>query len=116
MSIRGNIEAVIEAVKIPENIDLGNELQQKAIAAIMAGIGTSEWRAYVQLFAKSSEQLARLMGDDRAQTDYMMDVARTYLIGNGVCGAITVDRLLYGVDDKLDEGLYGTPEIPNDGL
>lgn len=105
MSIRTNIQKVIDEIQKPENAELGDELQKKAILAIKGGEGSPPWKEYMQMFAENDEQLARLMPTDNTKDDFEMDLARTYLIGNGPCGALTVTRLLFGVEDTLDEGL-----------
>ncbi len=60
----------------------------------------------MEMFAENEEQLARLLPTDDTKGVYEMDVAQTYLVGNGPCGAQTIDRLIYGVDGKLDSGLH----------
>ncbi|MDQ3749891.1 MAG: hypothetical protein M3367_12915 [Acidobacteriota bacterium] len=114
MSIRSNIEKIIKQVQdaTPDTAQ-GDEIRRKAVDAIMKGEGSKEWRSYMEMFAENEEQLARLIPTDDTKGVYEMDVARTYLLGNGPCGAQTVDRLIYGVDDKLDEGLNGNS--PDDG-
>lgn len=105
MSIRTNIEKVINEIQKPENAEFGEELQKKAILAIKGGEGSPPWREYMEMFAENDEQLARLMPTDDTKDDFEMDRARTYLIGNGPCGALTITRLLFGVEDTLDKGL-----------
>ncbi len=105
MSIRTNIEKVINEAQKPENAELADELQKKAVLAIKGGEGSLPWREYMEMFAENDEQLARLLPTDDTKDNFEMDLARTYLIGNGPCGAITITRLLFGVEDTLDEGL-----------
>lgn len=105
MSINSNIEDVIKLIKTPGNASMGDDIQREAIKAIQNGQGSAEWKTYMKRFAKTTEQLARLNAEDETNGDFFFDVARTYLIGNGTCGAATVDDMDYGVDDKLDEGL-----------
>lgn len=115
MSIRSNIEKIIKQVQnaAPDTTQ-GDEIRRKAVEAIMKGEGSKEWRAYMEMFTENEEQLARLLPTDDTKGVYEMDVARTYLLGNGPCGAQTVDRLIYGVDDRLDEGLNGnSPDSDN---
>jgi hypothetical protein len=60
----------------------------------------------MSMFSKSDTQLARLMPSDATKDVYEMDVARTYLVGNGTCGAETTKfQLILGVDDRLDQDL-----------
>ena len=114
MSIRTNIEKIIKQVQeAAPNTALGDEIRRKAVEAIRKGEDSKEWRAYMEMFAENEEQLARLIPTDDTKGVYEMDVARTYLLGNGPCGAQTVDRLIYGVDDKLDEGLNGSSSGAN---
>lgn len=105
MSIRSNIEGIMAAVAGGDN-KLGEELQAKSVAAIKGGEGSAAWKSYMEQFAQSPEQLARLTPTDDTVNDAEMDVARTYLIGNGTCGAETTGTtLLQGVGDRLDHTL-----------
>jgi hypothetical protein len=105
MSIRTNIEAVMEQIRNGDT-SLGDTIREKAVHAIMGGEGSSEWEEYMQMFSKSPEQLARLLPTDDTDGAFEMDLARTYLVGNGPCGAITTGlHLIDGVGDTLDEGL-----------
>ena len=105
MSIRSNIESVMEEIG-NGNTTLGAEVRAKSLAAIMAGTGTQEWEDYMGMFSQSPEQLARLLPTDDSGGDPNMDQARTYLVGNGMCGSDTTGkRLIQGVWDILDENL-----------
>lgn len=105
MSIRSNIKAVMLAIQNGDTA-LGVSIRAKAVGAIKAGEGTPEWIEYMEQFSQNAEQLARLTPTDDTQDVFDMDVARTYLVGNGTCGAETTGfHLIVGVEDKLDEGL-----------
>jgi hypothetical protein len=107
MSIRTNIEAIMAEIG-GGNEALGQSMRVKAVNAIKAGAGSSEWLDYMGQFSQSAEQLARLTPTDDTLNEFDFDVARTYLVGNGVCGAATTgDTLIFGVEDKLDEDLAG---------
>lgn len=108
MSIRSNIEAVMLAIQNGDTV-LGESVRAKAVSAIKAGEGTPEWIEYMEQFSQSTEQMARLTPTDDTLDVFDMDVARTYLVGNGTCGAETTGfHLIQGVEDKLDEGLAGS--------
>ena len=112
MSIRNNIEAVMEQIR-NGNETVGQGVREKAVAAIKGGQGSEGWTAYMEQFSQSPEQFARLAPDQSVADEF--DVARTYLVGNGTCGAETTGGgetgtgtgLIFGVWDKLDEGLEG---------
>ncbi len=105
MSIRTNIEEVMTRIRKGDEA-LGETLRKKSVEAIKSGEGSREWEEYMSLFAQDDKQLARLMPMDETKDVYEMDVARTYLVGNGTCGAATTGfHLIQGVDDKLDENL-----------
>ncbi len=105
MSIKSNIEAVMEQIRNGDNA-LAEDVQAKAVSAIKKGEASPEWEAYMSLFSQSPTELARLMPTDSTLGNFEMDVARTYLVGNGTCGADTTGfHLIQGVEDKLDEGL-----------
>lgn len=104
MSIRKNIEDVMKAINSDPKV--GVDVQAKAVAAIQAGAETSEWEAYMQMFAKDPAQLARLLPTDDTAGVPEMDLARANLVGNGTCGAETTGfHLIDGVGDTLDEEL-----------
>ena len=105
MSIRSNIEEIMTAIQNGDEA-LALEIRAKSVAAIKGGEGSQGWGDYMQMFAKNSTELARLMPTDTTQGEESFDLARTYLVGNGTCGVDTTGfRLIQGVDDKLDEGL-----------
>lgn len=105
MSIRSNIEDVMRQIENGD-VTLGNTVRQRSIAAIMAGDGTPEWETYMSMFSTTPAELARLLPTDTTAGDPSMDQARTYLVGNGTCGAETTGgRLIEGVWDILDEDL-----------
>lgn len=105
MSIKTNIEEIMQDIQ-NGNSTLAVSIQAKAVAAIQAGEGSPEWIEYMEMFSQNSEQLARLTPTDNSANQFDMDVARTYLVGNGVCGAATTgEGLDFGIGDKLDEGL-----------
>ena len=56
----------------------------------------------MEIFARSDEELARLMPEPETDANFARNLARTYLIGNGNCGALTHENLLYEVTDTLD--------------
>ncbi len=105
MSIRTNIEEVMKRIREGDKA-LGESVRKQAVDAIKGGEDTPEWKEYMSLFARDEIQLARLMPTDETKNVYEMDVARTYLVGNGTCGAETTGfHLIQGVEDKLDENL-----------
>ncbi|MGH9948512.1 MAG: hypothetical protein ACRD6X_15145 [Pyrinomonadaceae bacterium] len=105
MSIRTNIEEIMNLIQTG-NEQLGQEIRSKAVAAIKGGEGSPAWETYMSVFSQSPTQLARLLPTDGTQNDFDFDLARTYLVGNGTCGAETTEfHLIEGVDDELDEGL-----------
>jgi hypothetical protein len=128
MSIRANIEKVMGKIQAEnaeiENFEVGDAdsvvarprisetgkiVRQKAVAAIKSGEGSPAWEEYMKMFAADERELARLLPADATKDVFDMDVARTYLVGNGTCGAETTGfHLIEGVDDKLDQGLDTT--------
>lgn len=103
MSIRSNIEGIMEQIDGGDTA-LGNTVRSRAVAAIMAGTGSPEWENYMSMFSTSPAELARLLPTDESEGVPEQDQARTYLVGNGTCGAETTGgRLIEGVWDILDE-------------
>ncbi len=104
MSIRSNIEAKASAVGGGDT-ELGDEIQAKSVAAMKGGQGSDAWQTYMEMFSQNSTELARLLPTDSTSNVAQFDLARAYLVGNGVCGAATTGDLLNFIDDKLDEDL-----------
>ena len=105
-----NIEANILEVK-QKIIDEGPasetsiRLRRKALDAILGG--SIEWVAYMQEFAKSPEELARLIPTDGSHKDQAMNDARAYLVAKSPCGTDTVttfEKTITGVLDGVPVG------------
>ncbi len=74
----------------------------KATAAMHGGIQSAAWREYMQQYAETTDQLARLMGTDGTLNHPILARRRAYLVGNAVCAPGTTDRLAFevaGIDD-----------------
>jgi len=105
MAISDNIQEKAEAIQneIAANpngpFPIAAEVQDKATKAILGGI--SEWVNYMQLFAKSTADLARLIPTD-GTNDAVRQTARAYLAANGMCGDTTTGNLKNNVTIKLD--------------
>lgn len=110
MSIKKNIEAVIEKIH-QEREEVGDPnkphkfsdaLRTKAMNAIF---GNQEaYVIYMQMFAETDEELARLMPADEAGDDEekKRNIARAYLVANGMCAPGTGDGLLTNVTGNLN--------------
>jgi hypothetical protein len=114
MSIRDNVMKVkkqILAEVDEDNQPFTDGVQQKAIAAILKGIGSTEWEAYMRLFvdAERPEQLARLMAADDTKDDKAMNRARAYLVADAPCGTDTVINFGRAASELLDVGLDNEP-------
>lgn len=80
---------------------VSTEIEEKATNAILGGV--LDWVAYVSLFSKSSDELARLMpttGTSKPEKD--RNQARAYLAADGMCGMGTGRKLGDRVTVKLD--------------
>jgi len=80
-----------------------------AVAAILAGIGTPEWRAYMEHFdGLDANQLSRLLAEDGTSGDPTKDKKRTYMVANAMCGIQSPDtqNLDFRVN-TIDDGLPG---------
>ena len=83
-----------------------------AIAAIKGGIKSPEWRSYMMQFVEQNppgtavdpKKLERLLGTDGTNGHPRLDMSRTYLVANGVCGPDTTTTFLDGVD-SIDDGI-----------
>lgn len=107
MSIRTNIEEIQATVDQQRansggNSTMANDLQKKAVATILGG--ASAWENYMKTFAKTSAELNRLRAEPNTDEFFERNLARSYLVGNGNCGAASPDgtEYLFGVTDTLD--------------
>lgn len=108
MTIRKNIEEKI--VEMQQEIEefapqgkLGptsKKVKEGSIAAILGG--AADWISYMSLFAKTPEELAKLIPTDGTQDDPDKREARAYLVANAVCTPGTATGLLDNVFDRLD--------------
>ena len=105
MAISDNIKA--KAKKVKDEVAAGGvsptaqDLQKKATKAICGG--TDDWVTYMKMFADPANpaELARLIPTDGSNDD-VHQVARAYLVRNGMCTETTTGMLLDNVDLKLD--------------
>jgi hypothetical protein len=105
MTIRANVAraaAKITAEREEDDKPFTKEIKAKALKAILGG--SKEWVAYMQIFADTPEQLARLVPTDNTDNDAMND-ARAYLIAAGPCTPDTVANMENSVTDILDFGM-----------
>jgi hypothetical protein len=106
MTIRANIEERIRqmvqeiAGEGPGGGEISQQVKQRAIAAIMGG--AADWVAYMNLFAKTPAELARLIPSDGTQDDPEKREARAYLVANAICTPGTATGLADNVFDRLD--------------
>lgn len=108
MSIEANIAEKQEAIDKERrnsptgDSEIANDLQVKASTAVHGG--ENEWTSYMNEFAKTTEELARLMPETNDLPNSPRNLARAYLIGNGVCGPASPGgtELSYTVGDALD--------------
>src|SRR5690349_12633683 len=93
------------AMKNPANtVQLGLRLKQAAIKAMMAGIGSNQWKSYMSLFADNDEQLTRLTVPVENE-DPWLPQSRAYIVANAICGADSTTRTSLRVDELIDENL-----------
>lgn len=110
MAISDNIKKVNDKVRAEVTAGkrtTGNKIRKKAMAAIMNGCNSEEWKDYMRLFAKSDDELAKLMPEPNPGNKKDIErrnLARVYLVGNGPCGADSPHGapLDFGVWDTLD--------------
>ena len=113
--IRHNIKKIQEKIKQEQDASddgrtsqTANDLQEKAVAAILGG--APEWEPYMMIFATDEkgylheDALARLRPEPNTEESASRNKARAYLIGNGNCGPMSVDGvdMEFGVGDQLD--------------
>lgn len=103
MSIKSNIQemkAKLAAEEGKPNTPVADDMRAKVVQAIVGG--SAQWDDYMRLFAKNDEELARLRPDPLEPEVSERNLARAYLVGNGVCTVLTHRNLDFGVEDALD--------------
>ena len=94
-----------KAMKTDEFRDqLGFELKQAAIEAMMAGIGSKPWTSYMSLFADNTEQLNRLTVRGDNEELWVLE-SRAYMVANAICGADSTTQTSLRVDALIDDQL-----------
>lgn len=114
MSILGNLKRTHIAVALDKyknpaaRPSLGERIGEKAVEAIMNGIGTKEWERYMALFCDTREELQRLtVPDPENDGDYMPQM-RAYIVANAVCFSETFTQTANGVRSDV-EPIPGVP-------
>lgn len=106
MTIRANIEEKIVvmqeeiAANPPNGGEVSQRIKQGAISAILGG--AADWIAYMNNFAKTPEELAKLIPTDGTEDHPEKREARAYLVANAVCAPGTATGLIDNVFDRLD--------------
>lgn len=115
------IDRVRDKKKELEHSDAAGKNQRKAFAAILGGIRSPAWRAYMEQFLADDDpgddpekiqklqelrarQLARLLATDGTHNNEFLNEKRAYLAANGGCGQGTrglFDNQVEGIDNDL---------------
>ena len=108
MSIQSNVQEKIDELEA-ERLEIdddtlphpkADEVRTKAMSAILGS--AADWVVYMQLYARTPAELARLIPTDNSGNDEKMNIARAYLAANGMCAPGTGRRLLDNVTDRLN--------------
>ncbi len=109
MTIRANIQAKVDQItqELAQNpahpvSPTAQELQLAAMKAMTGGV--DGWVAYMKMFADANNpaELARLIPTDGSHDDDDLQVARAYLVRNGMCTETTTTDLLDNVTNVLN--------------
>lgn len=92
----------------------GKKLGEAAEAAMLKGIYSDEWKAYMSLFADSSDQLKRLTTDELDGGDPYLPRIRAYIVANGVCAPGTDAKTINGTMNFAAQGVDIDQPKPND--
>jgi hypothetical protein len=111
MSIFKNLEKVHAAVVV-NNVkgkgQLGAQIGALAVKAIMGGIKSPDWNAYMSLFADNADQLKLLTVETVGEEDWLAQ-QRAYIVSNAVCagetGTFTSSRVRTDFGAALSETL-----------
>lgn len=112
MKIFQNLQRVAAAVAVDELAGgtFGERVKNAGIRAVMGGIGSEEWRAYMSLFADNADQLRLLTTEDSATDPSYLAQSRAYIVTNSICGTITGTRTHLNVERSIDDGLSDTDD------
>jgi hypothetical protein len=107
MTIKANIEEKILQLQKekdetpPGQIGpLNKEVKELAIAAVLGE--KEDFIAYMKLYAKTPDDLARLIPTDGTENDPVKREARAYLVSNAICAPATATGLIENVFGFLD--------------
>jgi len=80
-------------------------LSGMAIDAILSGVSSPQWTAYMQVIvgADSPKQLARLTFKDSHHDDPWLKRSNVYIVSNAVCGTGTTTHTGDRVDPLIDQ-------------
>ena len=101
------VRARRDAIRV--NDDEAKKTGDLGVAAILSGIGTPEWEAYMRHFPGLTDvQINRLLAEDNTAGDPEKDKKRAYMIANGMCGmqSPNTQNLDFRVN-TIDDGLAG---------
>jgi len=105
---------IIDIVRARRNVCEANhdEAQRTGdlgVAAILAGIGSAQWHAYMEHLGQfDTAQLARLLAEDGTAGNADLDKKRTYVVANGMCGINSPDTMTLPFRvNSIDAGLPG---------
>jgi hypothetical protein len=88
---------IIDLVRSRKAAIAGNKTESDrtgklSIAALTAGVGSTDWKSYMEHFGSlDPTQLKRLLAQDGTLGDPDLDKKRAYLISNGICGMASPD-------------------------
>jgi hypothetical protein len=112
MTIFQNLQKVAAAVALDELAGgtFGERVKNAGIDAVMGGINSEEWKAYMSLFADNAEQLKLLTTADPATDPSYLPQSRAYIVTNSICGTITGTRTHLNVERSIDDNLSDTDD------
>ena len=88
-----------------EGKKLADAIQAAAVRATIGG--AKSWKEYMSLIVDGDPallaKLKPLPADPENKKVFKRNLALSYLIGNGNCGATSTTGLIYGVGDELDK-------------
>ena len=81
----------------------GIELQQLAVMALLKGIGSPEWEAYMNKFTSNPAELLRLCGKDDTFNQPYQKQNLAYVVSNAICGTATTTGTHLRVETNIDD-------------
>lgn len=88
--------------EVEANSEMEVQINDKAVAAILKGVGSQEWEEYMRIFTEDALELNRLKLVE-TRLSFYAERSVAYLVAYGVCTSTTITRTKTVLHADLDE-------------